>query len=138
MSKGYPDYEGDKQRVYLVPEWAAKEAVDKNMYEADSNVPIDTGSTFAYTVPTGKTLYIVNYAITAHAYDSANRDHNQFIIGSISDNDDIIATIEGNGGAVVTYSKPLAITTGHHIDVTAYNCADHNQNISQSLEAYEV
>ena len=57
----YPDYEGQKSAVFLIPQWAAKEATDVDEYETVLAGAAGTFKVIEYTVPTGKTLFIVQF-----------------------------------------------------------------------------
>ncbi len=140
MSHGYPDYEGQKQRVYLVPEWAAKEAVDKSFESGIVLVGFNAGTSVSYVVPAGKTLYITQFGFRGLASVVGDSDLNQMCYGWI---DEITAGLVlwqqgGNGGGGATFPKPIAIPAGHQVDFYVYGMANHNLLVLVTAAGYEV
>ena len=58
MARGYPDFEGNKVGLYLMPEWAAKEGKEWSKIVVGANKAFGTSANGSYLVPAGKTLYI--------------------------------------------------------------------------------
>jgi len=126
--------------VYLQPEWAAKEGVDKNITVWENNVAAGSGTTGYYTVPSGKTLFICGASFKIHAYLAADRDLNQMGALRLRDN---TAGIElcflgGNGGAGTTFPKPLVFNEGTELYYGAYNYSDHSCNLCLTVWGYEI
>jgi hypothetical protein len=128
MASGYPDYEGSKQKVYLTPEWAAKEATDKNFVSAIASGGFGTGTGVVYTVPAGKTLYITQFSFRCTALNVADGDSNQMCESYIKDNTTgaILWKQGGNGGSGMTFSKPQVIASGHQVGFYVGSFANHD------------
>ncbi len=139
MASGYPDFEGDKQKVYLAPEWAAKETKDKNI-DKWGTLAVD-GFTYAtYAVPTGKTVFITGMAFSAYGTDIIDRDLPQIAVVSlwISSGTHPDAEIGGNGGGSIVFAKPMVATAGQIIWLYIYNRAGHGLTINGQWWGYEV
>jgi hypothetical protein len=139
MASGYPDYEGGKQRVYLAPEWAAKEAVDKSFYATRAGATFGQAPVLAsWTVTTGKTLYICGLAFSIYASAVANADLPQIGQAYIMDgtSGDIYATIGGNGGGSAIFSKPVVIPGDHSFAFPVVCQANHACDINVTVWGY--
>lgn len=142
MARGYPDFEGDKSKLYSVPEWAAYEATDKTFTTSDTDVAPD-GSIFEeYEVDADKTLYISSVTFTATASAQADRDNNEMcelIIYKWAPAPTVAyCLMGGNGGGQVTFPKPPVIEGGQILRVYVYNRANHNLNLKLNALGHEV
>ena len=136
----YPDFEGPKSGLYDIPHWAAKEATDKNLYGSETNAdPLDF-ALIEYTIPEGKTLYISQLGCSQGAYAQASRDLNQMIYVKVHDttDDEVLFIAGGNGGAVISFAKPISVAAEHDLQITAVNITNHNTNITVSAGGYEI
>ncbi len=140
MAHGYPDYEGDKQRVYLVPEWAALGAVDKTFVSGDTGKARNDSVVVNYIVPAGKTLYITTLSCYSGASGAADSDLNQMckIVCGDATTGTNFWTQAGNGGVGAVLSKPGVIPAGHQAQFSVVNLANHNCDIGLSVLGYEV
>lgn len=138
MPRGYPDFEGDKVGLYLKPEWAAKEGVDKNFYAVGADKAFGAGADGSYVVPAGKTLYITQYSYYNRAVLAADADNNQMCWGYLTDL--IIADVVfgGNGGGGGILKKPWVIIAGATMKWYIKNTANHNCHIGLVINGYEV
>lgn len=140
MASGYPDYEGDKQRVYLVPEWAAKEAVDKNFLIVAEDKSYGQNGYAEYEVPVGKTLYICGFSFSIYAVAVANADLNQighcYIYNATTAS--TVGMVGGNGGGGILLSKSIVFTAGQTFRLIAAVLANHNCDIYATAWGYEV
>jgi len=134
------DIEAQSVGVYLKPDWEVREGHQKTFRGFFPNQGISTSQQVQYTVPAGKTLYIVYFAIASHAADSANRNENQICRGSLRDvtADEIPVTIGGNGGAAITFPPPVEFPAEHIVNFIVFNGANHNCNIYVSAGGYEI
>jgi len=134
MARGYPDYEGDKQKVYLTPEWAALEAVDKT-FIMSATVSGDSWDTLdSYLVPAGKTLYITSFAVASDKYG---------IHGAVRSNDGLgnivpLGIAGGYVGGQISYPKPLVITGGLTMETRVFNAHSANAVCHTCVQGYEL
>lgn len=138
----YPDYEGGKQKVYLVPEWAALNAVDKDFEASTSTVDFGEGTSFIYDVPTGKTLYLTQFAWATFAVAAANADLPQMSWGRLII-DPSGTPIEkwsqaGNGGGGTTFPKPIVIPGGSRVGGYVISKANHAMVPVVVASGYEI
>ena len=140
MARGYPDFEGQKSKLFTVADWAAVEATDKNLYGFGNDKAFAGSASVSYAVSVGKAFYIATVNIHSHATAVANADLNQIVDGLVWDNTDgtTLARLGGNGGASVSYVKPIVIPSGHTVIFYVYNWANHNCNINITALGYEV
>lgn len=140
MARGYPDYEGNKVGLYLIPEWAAKEGTDKSFYGFGTNVAVGDSAVVNYTVPAAKTLYISAAAFAASAYADANADLNQVAWFRIVDTTtgDVFVYIGGNSGGQITFPKPIVIPAAHQVSIRLFNQSNHTLNLRFTAQGYEV
>ena len=140
MAHGYPDWEGGKSGLYLMPEWAAKEATDKNFRGIATDKGYPLGITVAYTVPIGKTLYITNYSFRLVASNVADADKNQIGVAYVFNFTDAIvySEIGGNGGGSVSLNKPLRFAGGKIANFIANCYANHDCDVVIAANGYEV
>ena len=139
MVSGYPDFEGGKQKIYLVPEWASKEAVDKSLYGVGGGVRL-AYVVVNYTVSTGKTLYIVHFAFGAVAGLEGDAELNQICRGLIVDATDSTTYLNyaKNGGDSTPLSKPIVFPSAHICRIGCYNHSNHNCDLMVCAFGYEV
>ena len=136
----YPDFEGGKQRVYLTPEWAAKEAVDKTFVIAPNNMPAVPGllSSGTYLVPAGKTLYITHVSFLGYATAAADRELNQGIWGQLYVGVDVRYEAMGSFGVTAVLSKPVVVVAGETLGYGIANVSNHNIMVGCLIAGYEV
>ena len=140
MSSGYPDYEGGKQRVYSVADWAALFGVDKTFRATGVGQVYAGTATGNYVVPAGKTLYIVQASVEIHADAAANAELNQmtsFWAGDATAGSYPLFA-GGNGGVVVPLVEPLIIPAGHIFLYHADVWANHACTLNLTISGYEV
>lgn len=134
MVDDYPDYEGGKQKVYLVPEWAALEAVDKNLY-GYANVGDDLeAELLTYAVPTGKTLYVVQFGAGVGAATGL-----KFYIRDIKlPTTSIRAVSGGYTGGSAPLNKPVVVEAGHTLSLIVHHFAGGTKEVKGFIMAYEL
>ena len=133
MASGYPDYEGGKRKVYLVPAWAAEEGLDKNVVGTSALTASGFMATTAqYTVPAGKTLYITDAGLGVTGGVVAEVQWYIYF-------DETIKTINGGvQGSIVAFTKPLVATAGTVVSVRGKHVSADNQFLMGYLGGYEV
>ncbi len=140
MSKGYPDYEGDKSGLYLKPEWAAKEGIDKTLFAVDLTLAYGESVTALYIVPAGKTFRISGISCSTWAGAAADADNEQHCIAEIQDftTGTYVFSQGGNGGVGHEFSVPRVIPAGHTVYCTCWNFANHSCRGVVTAWGYEV
>lgn len=134
MVDDYPDYEGGKQKVYLVPEWAALKAVDKNIYgSVDVDSDTDTYVCF-FTVTSGKTFYLVQFGVMIEA--------NTGIVFYLQDIVDLTVTYRavsgGTPGNAHSFSKPIVFSAGHTVLLNVRHYAGTTKVCKGFFMGYEI
>jgi len=126
--------------IYLQPEWAATEGIDKNFYGEAANIASKSAGGGAYTVPAGKTLYLVGMTFFLYGAAAADRDLLQIGVGALINGTDNIwlATVGGNGGGNITFPKPIVLVGGKLLYYYCYNFSNHLANLGISTWGYEV
>lgn len=128
-----------KVGIYLQPEWAAFQGLDKNFFAEANDQAFNGTVSGAYTVPTGKILYIVGMSIQSSANLVTDADKEQMIKGDLGEAGvGTTIRIGGSGGAICMFQKPLAYTETHQFQYIAKNRANHNCDISVSIWGYEI
>jgi len=139
MAHGAPDYSGMKVDVVSRPEWAAKEATDKNFLGTATTQARLGSATVIYAVTSDEALYITQLACAIYATAAADADLNQMGSMRVYDATDGVALfVQGvNGGAGIPFNKSLVIPTGHTVWIQAYNLSNHNCELVISAGGYE-
>lgn len=138
MARGYPDFEGDKSGVYLTPEWAAKEGVDKTIVVSKQDAAWGEFGSTTYTVPTAKTLYLNNMSFTIHAENAADYDHSLYGVAWLVIGATTYATLGGLGGGSVTFPKPVKLVAGEVLGVLVANYSNVDCRLVVTVAGYEV
>jgi hypothetical protein len=140
MASGYPDYEGGKQRLYLVPEWAAKESKDKTFAALEANAIRGVYASVTYVVPEGKTLYITQVSAVAVAVLAAESDkpHTAWIEISDADTGDDYWEQGCDTGFGIVLPKPIVLPAGTNVVFLIINYANHTCSIYILAAGYEV
>ena len=133
----YPDYSGVKVNVYLVPDWAAREGIDKNLSADDNNVATGGTLTLSYAVAAGKELTVYALGSTIVATLAADRDKAQHFRTRIEKGAAVLANHGGDGGAYVNLTKPIVYAAGETLVVILTNYANHNCNLDVCVQAVE-
>ena len=126
--------------IYIQPEWAGKEGIDKNFYGWDDDLAYEAVIYVAYTVPAGKQLYITALGLACYASVAANADANQMCRGFIYNQSTttVLFAVGGNGGATIVLPKPIVIESGKTVWFVIANCANHTCDVFISASGYEV
>lgn len=140
MASGYPDYEGQKSKLYSGADWAAIQATDKNFYNGDVNEVFNGAVAVVYAVPSGKTLYITGISTAGFASAAADYDHflysEAFIYNATTAT--VLATKTGVGGAFMQFSKPIVIDGGDTVWLRVRNKANITCDIYLTAWGYEL
>jgi len=126
--------------VYLQPEWAASQGTDKNFYGAAPGLSFLGYAYAAYTVPTGKKLFISSISGSLRADLAANGDLNQMCFVGIYNHDTglYIVQLGGNGGAGMNFPKPIVIAAGTTVWFITGCLANHSCTANVAANGYEV
>lgn len=140
MAHGYPDFEGDKSGLYLMPEWAAFEAIDINLSAFVANRPWNFTLTSDYVVTAGRTLYITSASCKLSATLQADADNNHFFSYTLQNTTTgiILAYLGGNGGGQLIFPKPITIPAGETYRMALTIMANHNCNPAVASRGYEI
>jgi len=140
MTHGYPDFEGDKSGLYLKPEWAAKEGINKTFRVVQAACLYGVGPTGAYVVTAGKTLYICGLAFSVNANLAADAELNQIGRAYIMDNTTgvVLADLGGNGGGQVVFAVPFKVPSGHQFLYVVVCEANHACDLRMVAWGYEI
>ena len=124
--------------VQLQPDWQAYQGNDKNFYGTGGDVATGYSIVVLYTVTAGKTLYLVSAGASLWAHAAANRNNNQICCLFVQVNGVTVFAIGGNGGASVTYPKPIKVTAGVQVGIYAGNYSNQNGDLQVCGFGYEV
>lgn len=140
MASGYPDYEGDKSKLFTVADWSAVEGIDKNFYGVAATAAFGNFELTQYTIPAGKTLYVTMMSFANHASVAANADLNQMCKGRLVEGIGGTTKIDegGNGGGAIALNKPIVFTAGQRLDAYCYNESNHACWSHISVGGYEI
>lgn len=125
--------------VYLQPEWAAKEGVDKN-FDYYALLASGGNASSTYTVPAGKTLYIVTTSIVAFPDDLANASTRCPCFAQFRDDTDGVDLfhIGGEGGGAASFTKAIAFPAEHDFKVTVINVSGFTLKQYLTILGYEI
>ncbi len=122
MARGFPDYQGDKSGLYLKPEWAAKEGLDKNLELYEEVLAVGAQQVLQYAVPAGKVFIAISVGASSIASNLADRDIQQ--LGRL------VYIVDGtryihigfNGGGCWNFAKPVIATAGLLTELFILDC----------------
>jgi len=137
---GYPDFEGQKSKLFTVADWAAVEATDINLTAAVANVLFGFGVLVIYLVPAAQTLYITQISFSSRANLAASGDLPQICQGQLFNVTTGIFLYRqgGNGGGGRNFAKPIVIPGGETLDVIVINYANHACDVEVHAGGYLV
>lgn len=140
MAHGYPDFEGEKSGLYLIPEWTTVENTDKNFHTYGQNKTAGEGINISYTIPAGKTLYITWASGGIISQNQADYDHFMRMWGYIDDDTLSVRYVDlvGESGIHLPFPKPIVIPSGHDLFAALYNWSDINAILLLTVVGYEV
>ncbi len=128
--------------MYLKPEWAAKEGIDKSFTNSGNDIPTEIAIANAYVVPAGKELRVVQGAFMAYGSVAATRDLNQMCFLRITRVRAGVTTDPffqgGNGGGPMHLPEPLVFIAADAVTFAEYNGANHDCDLGFYIGAYEV
>jgi len=134
------DLEAQSTGMYLQPEWAAKEGIDKEIILTVLLLAADYDVYAEYTVPANKKYYICALAFYIAAYDVADRDKNQIGAASlyVVSPTSMPAVIGGNGGGALVLPKPAVIGGGQTVRLHLRNHTSHTVKGRAMCWGYEI
>lgn len=138
MARGYPDYEGEKSKLFTVADWAAIEATDKNVSGLSAAKAWGQTHDINYTVPAGTTTYVCVVSIAAFAQLIADADLHQTVRGALYLDAIVVLELGGDGGQVISLAKPIAGTVGVVIKLRIWNYSAHSSFLSGVWNGYEL
>lgn len=125
--------------VYLQPEWATTQNQDKNLRYIAYNKAPETFVEGGYTVPPGKTLYIVSIETFIYSYAAADGDKPQhFYAGVFNEAGTFDISLGGSGGTVMNLTRPLRANAGDQVGFSMNNMSNHNCNMGICAQGYEI
>ncbi len=131
MSRGAPDYTGMKVDVISRPEWAAVQAVDKDLAGSVS-ADAQTDTTVIYYVPSvGKTLYITHFGFALVA--AAAQIYVYLYSGGV-----VKALTAGYGGGGMPLPKPIRIPGGISVALICYHFSTGAKTVLAAMSGYEL
>lgn len=133
------DIESQSVGVYLQPEWASKTGLDKVFYFTADCSP-DFYNYHRYTVPAGKTLYVVHFTTSSYALNTVDRDKPQTLVARVQNRTDslVFASVGADSGISVTFSQPLVIPEGKEVEFAIFNRGAHDCRLSTCASCYEI
>lgn len=140
MASGYPDFEGQKQKIYLTPEWATLAAKDK-LFNGQALAESYKGAlTVTYAVPSGKTLYLTFFGFNCMANAVANGDLNQMALARVAviTVQNVLFRFGGNGGNAAIFNTPIEIEGGDALYLQVISYANHDVDLELTAGGYEV
>lgn len=140
MAHGYPDFEGNKQGLYLAAAWAAKEAKSVT-FGFDHTIIVDGAFTsWAHVVAAGKTLYIVSLAFGAHGVADDDKEVPQHVVVFLSSPaiNNYITGLGGEGGGGLSFDTPIIIASGVTVWVVLENFSGHQCQVMAKAHGYEI
>jgi len=134
------DFQDQFAGMYLQPEWATKEGVDKNLRASDANVARLGDAEVLYIITAGKTLYITHVGGQCAANLAADADKEQMCYVEVYDITSASTLLElgGNGGVFANLAKTLKVAGEHQIRIRIYNYSNHNCDMAVHAGGYEV
>jgi len=138
VASGYPDYEGGKQRVYLVQQWAVEGALDKSFSGTGANLTWGMGISVLYNVPAAKKLVIVSMALSVKATAQANADLPHHVSAILSIGGTEKTRIGTDAGGHWNFDEPYEGAAGQLVEFDGNVEANHAVDITLSVQAYEV
>jgi hypothetical protein len=103
--------------VYLNPDWQVKAGNGKVLVVDSTNKTFGQNDYTSYTVPAGKTYYITDLSLGAHAYGVDDAVYPQVCDVYLYNQTDGVAVgrVGGYGGGSVSFPSPRIITTGKEL-----------------------
>lgn len=126
--------------VYLQPEWAAKEDLDKSVRAYGTNKGFEASAATSYNVPAGKTLYIVSVSFIQHVNTATDYDHHLWgEVHLIDDTSGVtLYKIPGHGGGNLILPKPAVIPAEHTFQLYIINYSNVNCYLDGVALGYEI
>ena len=126
--------------VYLQPEWAALQGVDKNLAGLDASAIYGEALNVDYTVTAGKTLYITGVTCFIYALAAADYDHFLYVVLNIINTTTtvVLGRLGGIGGCGIMYDKPLVILAGQVLRAQAINFSNITCVLGLTAWGYEI
>lgn len=134
------DIDAQSVGIYLRPDWGVLQGEDKIFQVTPTNRAYGVSLSVGYTVPTGKTFYIVAMTSGMYAFDAANYDHHHWLHTYLYLSGAAVA-IGGNvraGGGQVTFEQPIRVNAGDTATMIAYNRSNFNCFVTICFWGYEI
>ena len=126
--------------VYLQPEWAARENLDKSIRAYDTNKPFEGSASTSYVVPAGKTLYIVSVSFIQHVNAAVDYDHHLWGEVHLIDmtTGATLYKVAGHGGGNLILPTPAIIPGEHEFQLYIINSSNVNCYLDGVTLGYEM
>lgn len=120
--------------------WAALQGNDKGFRASTANAARGDDATVEYTVPAGKTLYLITFGGASYAVDAADADKQHAVEGYIYNDttSTYLAHIGGNLGFGISFGIPLVVPENELVKVRLFNRASFNCNIRVRALGFEI
>lgn len=134
------DIDAQSVGIYLQPEWAALQGLDKNFVGVKADAGFNDWARATYVVPAGKTLYLcgASFSISPTLAANADKMHIGRLYVQYSAPVVQVCCSGGNGGGGVVFPKPGVIPTGKTLYMEAICYADHECYLWITCWGYEL
>lgn len=134
------DIEAQSVGVYLQPEWAGLQGIDKDFEGGMDNCGDGSSTYIAYSVLSDETLYVTYLGFEIRGQASEDRGANQMGHAYVYDVTDelVLGGFGGNGGGNATYTKPIIIPPNHLVRFMVVNMSGHNCSVGVSAGGYVI
>ncbi len=131
MSSDLPDFYPGGADLVSRPEWAAVQAVDKDLAGSVS-ADAQTDTTVIYYVPSvGKTLYITHFGFALVA--AAAQIYAYIYSGGV-----VKALKAGYGGGGMSLPKPIRVPGGISVALIVYHFSSGTKTVLAAMSGYEL
>jgi hypothetical protein len=128
--------------VYLQQAWAAKEGTDKviSAEEETGADPFNSSVSAYYTVPAGKTLYVVeaSSALLPYGRAAADRDKRRPCLLYIAYGSTVLLALGGNDGVDHSFQTPAVVPSGSEVAFATFNFTQDHCDTFITARGFEV
>lgn len=124
--------------IYLQPEWAALQAIDKTLLASGTTKGFHQFASVTYTPTAPKALYITAIGFNSQIENAADYDHPAHVQVAIFVGGSVALTIGGESGGAIVLPKPIVVDGGVQLIGTVLNNSNIDCAISATIMGYEV